>query len=78
LFGGAKVGAVGKLFHSVHSHSPTSLSAFPTAVSLSPIIRGMAQNFNNYIQVFREKEGIRGHQVRNYLSAMRDVSTAYY
>jgi hypothetical protein len=31
----------------------TSLSALPTAVSLSSIIRETPQNYNNYIQAFR-------------------------
>jgi hypothetical protein len=40
---------------------PISLSA---AISLSSIIKEMPQNYNSYIQAFREKDGIHGHQVR--------------
>ena len=49
----------------------TGVSAFPTAVSLSSIIREMAQNYNNYIEAFRafrEKDGIHGHEMRNCLT----------
>jgi hypothetical protein len=46
------------LLPSVHYHSPGSASAFPTAISLSSIIREIPQNYNNYIQAFREKDGI--------------------
>jgi len=37
-----------------------SLSA---AIPLSSIIREMPQDYNNYIQAFREKDGIHGHDV---------------
>ncbi len=40
----------------------------------SSVIREMPQNYNNYIQAFREKDGIHGHQVRNCLSAVLDSS----
>ena len=46
----------------------TSASAFPTAVSLSSIIRERPQNYNNYIQAFHKKDGIHGHEVRNCLT----------
>ena len=46
----------------------TTLSAFPTAICLSSIIREMPQNYNNYIQAFREKDGIHEHEERGSLS----------
>jgi hypothetical protein len=49
----------------VYSHSPGSASAFPTAIFLSFIIRETPQKYNNYIQAFREKDGIHGHEVKN-------------
>ena len=45
----------------------TGVLAFPTTISLSSIIREIPQNDNNYIQAFREKDGIHGYnRARNY------------
>ncbi len=54
----------------------TSPSALPTAISLSSIIREMPQYYNNYIQAFREKEGIHGHQEGNSVSGKRATTSA--
>jgi hypothetical protein len=63
------------LFRSVHSHSPTSLSAFPAAICSFPIIGEMPQNYNNYIQTFREKASTYGHQVKNSLPGSSSYMT---
>jgi hypothetical protein len=51
-----------------------SVSAFPTVISLSSIIREMPQDYNSYIQAFREKDAIHGHEVRNCLEKMLFVT----
>jgi hypothetical protein len=44
-----------------------------------PYIREIPQNYNNYIQAFREKDGIHGHEVRNCLTrrTVRQLPVAY-